>query len=367
MTRVDDLIADLRAGRIRYAPEIQQSLRPHYAPEIQQSVRPQELTEVNFPSQKYILHAGKEPLDATKLPTEIVARGKDATYKHSVTEKSKKTKKENARDLKHRVKKIHQQVRALYAQFTESVLVLLEGDNADGKDGMLRHVFKLNPATTSGSKAFKSASPEQRLHEPNWRFMNHLPGPGQIGFHNRSAYGDVVFACDTDAERVGREADIKEMEYGLIMGLPMTPEGHIALPDATGQVAPSAIQRPPMRIVKVFLNICKAEQAERLADRLLDKTKLYKASQADIDGHEAHEAVQTSFANAMASTSTAWCPTYIIPNDNKRTGWRKLAQIISKILDDMDCQHPPYDGDLDLAGRKEVARPLLAEVERARR
>jgi polyphosphate kinase 2 (PPK2 family) len=353
MTKVRSLIADLSAGRIRYAPEIQEQ------------VRQQELTEANFRSQRYILQASQEPLDARDLPTEIVASNDEPTYNRSVTERSQLTEKETARDLKERVKSIHDLADQLYIQQTESLLVLLEGDNADGKDGALEHVFKLNPSTNSGMKAFKRASSEEREHGANWRIMNHLPAPGQIGFHNRSAYGDVVFACQSEPERRQRVADIQELEYGLTMGLPMTPDGHVSLPDATGHVPLSSVQRPPIRFLKIFLNVSKPEQAARLADRLLNSEKLYKESQADIDGHSAHLRVQTSFANAMSSTSTAWAPTYIIPNDNKKMGWRKLAQIVDKLLSDMDPQPPDYKGGLDFAARRVAAKPLLDEVEQA--
>jgi polyphosphate kinase 2 (PPK2 family) len=278
---------------------------------------------------------------------------------------SKLDKKETEHALKEAVKAIHHQSDELYAQHGESLMVLLEGDNADGKDGMLKHVFQLNPQTTSGTHAFKAASGDEKKHEANWRIMQNLPGPGQIGFHNRSAYGDVVFAAKTEAEKAQREADIKEMEYGLTMGLPMTAEGHIALPDSHGRVDPSSIQRPPMRFIKVLLNVSTPEQAARLAARLTDEHKLYKESQADIDGHPQHNAVQSDFANAMAADSTPWAPTYVIPNDNKETGWRKMAQITEKVLDDIDPKRPPYQGNLDATQREAAARPLRAEVAEA--
>jgi hypothetical protein len=195
--------------------------------------------------------------------------------------------------------------------------------------------------------------------------MNALADPGQLGFLNRTPYGDVVFAAQTAEEKAARTASIKELEYGLTMGLPMTPEGHIALPDAQGHVDPSAIQRPPMRFFKIFLNGSSAEQAARLAARLLDERKTDKMSPADIAGHPRHIQVESGYADSMAAASEPWAPAYAIPNDNKTTGWRKVAQIADLILEDMSPQRPTTQ--VARAEREAMARPLLAEVEKALR
>ena len=352
--RVDNLIARLRQGEIKYAPEIAVKIRP------------QELDLGNFPCHKYIL-TNTGPVDDRTLATEIVPRGEKSRYKNSLTEESKLTAKENAKDLKDRVKSIRKQTNEIYAQQTESVMVIAEGDNAAGKDGIIGHAFNLNPMTTSGQHAFKAANAEEKQHEPNWRIMKYLAGPGQVGFHNRSAYGDVAFAAKTETEKRQRTAEIKEMEYGLTMGLPMTSEGRIALPDKTGKIDPSAIQRPPMRFMKVVVIASAPEQAARLADRLEDPAKLYKISESDLEGHPNHHEVQSALASAMAAASTPWAPTYFIPNDNKPMGQRKVAQIADEILADMSPQPAGFKGKMDAAARQEAADGLRAEVDEALR
>lgn len=350
--RVDRLIHDIRSGTIHYAPEIARNIRKHA------------LTLGHFPCQKYILHPSAREIDARDLPTEIVARGEKPRYKNSVTIQSKLTAKQNRENLRQRMKSINSWTNELQRQRTESIMVLIEGDNADGKDGMLKHVFRLSPLTTTGVRAFKAASGVEKRHKPNWRIMRSLCGPGQIGFHNRTAYGDVVFASPTPARKAQRIADIKEMEFGLTMGLPMTPEGRIALPDAKGRVDPSAIQRPPMRFIKVLLGLSMPEQAARLAARLMDESKLDKESPADVQGHPDHLIVQSGYANAMAATSTPWAPTYYIPNDNKPLGWRKMSQIVDGVLADMNPQRP--HARLSAKERARVAQPLLEEANGAR-
>jgi len=346
--RVDQLISDIQSGKVKYAPEIAARIRP------------QELTLSDFPCHKYIITAGQ----TDELPTEIVAKGEKPRYRDSITQKSKLTEKENLKDLKARNASIAEGMNELYAQHTESLMVLMEGDNAAGKDGMIKHVFTINPMTTNGQIAFKGASPEERQHDPNWRIMKNLAGPGQIMFHNRSHYGDVVFAAKTPEDKARRTAEIKELEYGITMGLPMTAEGRIALPDKKGNVDPSAIQRPPMRFIKVLLGTSSEEQAVRLADRLEDDAKLYKITQADLDGHPKHAEVQGGFAEAMAAGSTEYAPTYYLPNDNKTTGWRKMAQITDEILQNMDPKPPGSKDGMTLETRQAAAKQLREEAEK---
>lgn len=346
--RVDKLISDIQSGKIKYAPEIQAK------------VRQQELTLSDFPCQKYILRAGQ----TGDLPTEIVARGEKSKYKGATTLDSKLTLKENIKDLEKRNEAIADSINELYAQKTESLMVLLEGDNAAGKDGMVKHVFTINPMTTNGQVAFKGANEEERKHEPNWRIMKNLAGPGQIMFHNRSHYGDVVFAAKTPEDKARRLAEIKELEYGLTMGLPMTAEGRIALPDQKGNIDPGAIQRPPMRFIKVLLGVSQEEQAMRLADRLEDDAKVYKVTAADLEGHPKHAEVQGGFAEAMAAASTDFAPSYYLPNDTKITGWRKLAEIADRVLEDMAPQPPGSKDGMSLEDRQAAAKQLRQAAEK---
>jgi polyphosphate kinase 2 (PPK2 family) len=346
--RVDRLISDIQTGKVKYSPEIQAKIRP------------QELTLGDFPCHKYILKAG----ETDNLPTEIVAKGEKSKYKGATTLDSKLTTKENVKDLEKRNEAIADSINGLYAQKTESLMVLLEGDNAAGKDGMVKHVFTINPMTTNGQVAFKGANEEERKHEPNWRIMKNLAGPGQIMFHNRSHYGDVVFAAKTPEDKARRLAEIKELEYGLTMGLPMTAEGRIALPDQKGNVDPAAIQRPPMRFIKVLLGVSKEEQALRLAERLEDDAKVYKVTAADLEGHPKHAEIQGGFADAMAAGSSEFAPTYYLPNDNKVTGWRKLAEIADRVLDDMAPVPPGNKDGMSLEDRQTAAQALRKEAEK---
>lgn len=348
-SRVMNLIADIRSGKIKWAPEIQQKTRQT------------ELTLGNFPCHKYILHAGKKPIDSLKLPTEIVPRHSKPRYEDNTTVDSKLSEKENRKDLAARVSSISDGADEVARQKGERVMVMVEGDNANGKDGIFKHVFRVSPLTNSGVHSIKAPKGDEKGHEFTYRGMKALPDPGQFSFLNRTLYGDVVFGCDTHEKKAACEAAIMEWEYGVTNGLPMTPEGRIALPDAKGHVDPSAIQGPPTRLIKIFCSVSKAEQAARLAARIDDENRRDKMSPADVKGHPEHDDVQTGFANAFASTSTPWAPSYFIPNDNKLTGHRKTAQIVDEVIKDMDPHRP---GGQVTARDRAVSRQLKAEVER---
>lgn len=351
--RVDHLISDLQSGLI------------HYSPEIAAGVRQKPLQLSDFPCKHYQVKPG-EQIDTAHLPTEIVPHGEKPLYLSHDTIDAKSSLKHMKKDLEARRTSIHDGLQQLYAQETDSLLVMIDGDNAAGKDGLYRHTMELDPLTTLGAHGIKAPTGEAKNHAPEWRIMQILPGPGQVTLLNRSHYGDVVFGCKTEEQKRERLADIIETEYGLTMGLPMTPEGHIALPDSEGKVDSSAVQRPPMRIIKALPVISNAEQAHRFADRLKPGGKRYKASVSDVESHPQHQAIQAGYAEAMAAASRPWAPAYFIPNDLKPAGQHKLAQIVDKTLKAMDPHPAAESPDYTDAQATDESRRLDREYQAER-
>ena len=348
IAQIDSLIADLQAGKIQYAPEIQSRIRQ--AP----------LTLKDFPCQKYMLH------DANNLPTEIVPRKEVPIYREHQHVEGKLTFGETKDDLKARKKSIPDLLETLYAQGSESMLVMVDGDNAAGKDGLYKNTLRIDPLNTQGAHPMKAPKGEALKHHPEWRIMEVLPEPGQITLLNRSHYGDVVFAAKTADGKRARTAEIIETEYGLTMGLPMTSEGKIALPNAKGQVDPSAIQRPPMRLIKVLPAVSDAEQAHRLGERLAPGGKRYKANHGDVAGHPDHSPIQHAYAEAMVAASRPWAPAYVVPNDLKLAGQRKFAQILDETLQNIDPHVPKHSVDYSDGEASHVSRKLTREYEAER-
>ncbi len=80
----------------------------------------------------------------------------------------------------------------LYAQHTQSLLVVLQAMDAGGKDSTIKKVFdSVNPQGVQVT-SFKAPTSEELSHDFLWRIHQHTPGKGYIGIFNRSHYEDVL-------------------------------------------------------------------------------------------------------------------------------------------------------------------------------
>jgi PPK2 family polyphosphate:nucleotide phosphotransferase len=148
----------------------------------------------------------------------------------------------------------------LYASSSHSLLVVIQGMDASGKDGLIKNVFgHLNPQGVQVS-SFKAPTPEELAHDFLWRIHKVCPPKGMIQIFNRSHYEDILVTrvhgwCDdkTAAERV---AAINAFEQLL------TRHGNTL-------------------ILKIYLHISKEEQHQRLKERMTDPTKMWKYNEKD--------------------------------------------------------------------------------------
>ncbi len=152
----------------------------------------------------------------------------------------------------------------LYAERTRSVLVVLQGLDASGKDGVIRSVFTgVNPLGIRAA-SFGVPTETELAHDYLWRIHAALPSRGTIGVFNRSHYEDVVAVRmhDLAPEDVWRRrpAHIRAWEAMLV------DEG--------------------TAIVKVFLNVSRDEQRRRFQERIDDPTKRWKFRRGDLEVRE---------------------------------------------------------------------------------
>ena len=147
----------------------------------------------------------------------------------------------------------------LYAEGTRSVLVVLQGLDASGKDGTIRHVFTgVNPQGCRVT-SFKAPTPVELQHDFLWRVHAECPARGMIGIFNRSHYEDVVTVgvLGLAPEEVWRRRPGRIVEFERLL----VEEG--------------------TTVVKCFLHISPEEQQERFAERLADPTKRWKYNPKD--------------------------------------------------------------------------------------
>ena len=213
----------------------------------------------------------------------------------------------------------------LYAEGTRSLLLVLQGIDAAGKDGVIRSVFKgLNPL---GCRAvsFKAPTATELAQDYLWRVHAALPRRGELGIFNRSHYEDIVtvrvngLAPETVWRR--RPSHVREWERML------TDEG------AT--------------VVKVFLNVSKEEQRKRLQERIDDPEKRWKFRREDLDFRKRFDDYLGAYEDAITETSSEWAPWYVVPADRNWVKALAVAQLLVAALERMDPQLPPPEPDIE--------------------
>jgi PPK2 family polyphosphate:nucleotide phosphotransferase len=221
----------------------------------------------------------------------------------------------------------------LYAEGTRAVLVVLQGIDTSGKDGTIRHVMSgLNPQGCVVA-SFKAPTPIEQAHDFLWRVHAACPPRGYIGVFNRSHYEDVlvtrVHGLVTDNEIKRRFDQIRAFEDLL------TDQG--------------------TRVVKFFLHISKEEQKARLLARVDDPEKRWKVRTQDLRERGFWKEYTDAFEQALAATSTAAAPWYVVPANHKWYRNLVVADRLVHALEEMNPKPPVPDGIDWTAFRVQVA------------
>jgi PPK2 family polyphosphate:nucleotide phosphotransferase len=215
-------------------------------------------------------------------------------------------------------KRLAELQRRLWAESRQSLLVVLQAPDTGGKDGTIRHVFReVNPQGVHVAN-FGVPSESELAHDFLWRVHKHTPEDGAITIFNRSHYEDVlvvrVHELVSDQAWSKRYRHIREFERML------SDEG--------------------TRILKVFLNISKEEQAERLQARMDEPDKNWKFKKEDLDDRELWEEFQDAYRQAIEETSTECAPWYVVPADRKWYRNLVVSSLLIETLESMDPQYP---------------------------
>jgi PPK2 family polyphosphate:nucleotide phosphotransferase len=212
----------------------------------------------------------------------------------------------------------------LYADHRHAVLIVLQGMDSAGKDGVIRHVFDgVNPQGVQVA-SFKTPTPEESDHDFLWRVHPHTPGKGHMAIFNRSHYEDVLVV------RVHKlvPKDVWEGRYKAINAFEreLTNEG--------------------TTIVKFFLHISSAEQKARLQERLDDPTKRWKLSAADVHERQFWNDYQEAYEEVLEQTNTDWAPWYLIPSDHKWFRNWVVSKVLIQTLGDLKLAYPKPSPEL---------------------
>jgi PPK2 family polyphosphate:nucleotide phosphotransferase len=236
----------------------------------------------------------------------------------------------------------------LYSFDRYSILLIFQGMDAAGKDGVIKHVMSgINPEGCQVF-SFKSPSAEDLQHDFLWRTTRDLPERGKIGIFNRSYYEEVLIV------RVHPEIlRAQEIPAGLVSKKNIWQQRYRSIKDFEKHLYYNGT-----RILKFFLHLSKEEQRKRFLERIDGPGKNWKFSAADIKEREFWKHYMEAYEDCLTATSTNIAPWYVVPADDKENAWLIVSSIIVDTLKDLKMSYPK----LDVKRRQELQsmRRLLA-------
>ena len=239
----------------------------------------------------------------------------------------------------------------LAAQDTYGVLLVLQGIDAAGKDGTIRHVMNgVNPQGLT-IHSFKVPSVEELDHDFLWRYAARIPARGQIGIFNRSHYEEVL-VLRVHPDRLAQERLPPSMLEGGFWK-----RRYRQINEWERYLVENGIV-----VVKLFLNLSRDEQRRRFLKRIDEPAKNWKFSAADVAERERWDDYQVSFSEMLSHTSTEWAPWYVIPADHKWFARIAAGAALVQALVDIDPQFPTPD-DEELRALQEARSQLESEAQ----
>lgn len=258
--------------------------------------------------------------------------GKSVNLKNYTTQSPENFKK-NKKEIKKIIKSIDYYQNILNAENKQSLLIILQGIDAAGKDSSIRAIMTgVNPQGVNVS-SFKTPSSLEYEHDYLWRHIIKMPERGKIEIFNRSHYENVL-VCKVHPEFILNEKiptinSVKDINDGFFE------KRYEEIKNFENRMFNNGT-----RIIKFFLNISKDEQKKRFIKRINEKEKNWKFSASDLKERKFWNEYQKAFAMAFEKTSTENCPWFIVPFDNKSFGQLVMAYIINETLKSMNPKYP---------------------------
>jgi PPK2 family polyphosphate:nucleotide phosphotransferase len=215
----------------------------------------------------------------------------------------------------------------LYANATQSMLVVLQGMDTSGKDGTIKSVMSgVNPQGCRVA-TFKVPSNSELAHDFLWRVHHEAPPKGYIGIFNRSHYEDVLITRVHGwvSDKVARQRfnQINEFE--------------------------ELLHENGTTILKFFLHISKDEQKQRLEERIRDPEKRWKFNEGDAEERKFWKQYMHAFDDVLRATSTDHAPWYVVPSNRKWYRNLIVASTIVQALEDLKLKCPPEPAGVDFS------------------
>ena len=283
-------------------------------------------------------------------PADLGHRATDSTSSNWLPSKGTRAKEVAGEELRSFVDDLRASQELLWASDTCAVLLLIQGMDAAGKDGTIKHVMSgVNPQGCQ-VVSFKEPSGEELDHDFLWRYSKALPERGRIGIFNRSYFEEVLVVRVHPELMNGRAA---------ITG-PRSAEEVWADRFQDINAFEHHLHRNGTRIVKIYLHLSRQEQKKRLLARMDDPDKLWKFSTADLAERRYWDQYRVAYEESITATSTRWAPWYVVPADHKYALRALVGGLLVHAIDDLDLRLPVLDAD-ELKAIRRAKAELQAE------
>lgn len=219
------------------------------------------------------------------------------------------------------VKDIGEKLRMLHAEKKHALLIILQGMDASGKDGAIRHVFNYCSPSTISTMSFKKPTDWEMKHDFLWRVHKWVPEKGHTTIFNRSHYEDIliqrVHNWIDDDRRFHRMNAINSFEELL------------SVDNNTS-------------ILKFYLHISRDQQKEELQERIDEKDKHWKHNPNDWKERELWDEYMEAYNYAINNSKIPW---HIIPVDKRWYRNYLMAKIIIDKLESLELTYPEFKED----------------------
>jgi PPK2 family polyphosphate:nucleotide phosphotransferase len=231
----------------------------------------------------------------------------------------KKEIKEQTEEL---LKKIGDLQYKMLAEGKHSLLIVLQGIDGSGKDGLVRDLFKYCNPVSIAVKSFKKPTPEEYAHDFLWRVHQHTPAKGWVQVFIRSHYEDIL---------------VPEVEGFIPPDIVAQRYEHINNWE-------KLIQHNGTTILKFFMNVSPEEQEERLRERIENPEKHWKHNDGDWETRKKFDLYMDVYKSIFEKCNTV--PWTVVPCD---ANWQKLwvvSKTILETLENMNLEWPPLKSEV---------------------
>ncbi len=244
----------------------------------------------------------------------------DPDYKDDLTNK-----KAAKHEIEYYAKRLRDLQYLLYAENKRSLLIVLQGLDASGKDGTIRHVLGYMNPQGCRVQAFKQPSSLEAAHDFLWRIHQAVPKKGEAVIFNRSHYEDVLVA------RVHNLVPKKvwKARYQQINAFE------------------SFLTENNTKILKFFLHISPDEQLRRFKKRLDDPDRWWKISESDYSERRYWNDYQQAYQDVVSKCSTEQAPWFVIPSNHKWFRNLAISRIVVEVLEKQQMTFPEPTVDLN--------------------